>query len=256
MTISHRHNDLELNLVEGGAMSYFFGGRRFTIPAGALVLFWAVAPHQLAEVEPSTHAYWLTVPLNWFLHCIWPEAFRRAVLNCALVFDRAARPSDRALFAQWQADLQAGAADRREIVLLEVEARLKRLAAQMEIGPVSTGPQPPATSASGSHFGQAERIAAYLANNYHEPLHVEDAAGAVGLHPNYAMTIFRRAYGQTVIEYLTQLRVAHAQQLLVNTNHTIIEVAMRSGFGSLSQFYAAFKRMCGVSPRAFRDSLE
>lgn len=250
MTLSHRHNDLELNLVEGGAITYFFGGRRFIIPAGTLVLFWAIAPHQLVEVEGDCSVSWLTVPLNWFLHRPWPEAFRRAVTSCELVFDRAVRPFEQEVFRLWQDDLYAARADQREIVFLEVEARLRRLALQMETG------SPVRASLAGSAHAQAEAIAGYLAGHYLDEVRVEEVAAQVGLHPNYAMTVFRKIYGQTVIEYLTHLRIAHAQQLLVNAQYNMLEVAMRSGFGSVSQFYTLFKRTCGMPPRVYRESLQ
>jgi AraC family transcriptional regulator of adaptative response / methylphosphotriester-DNA alkyltransferase methyltransferase len=59
----------------------------------------------------------------------------------------------------------------------------------------------------------------------------------------------------TILEYLNTLRVAHAQQLLVNTDQSVLEIALESGFGSASQFYVNFNRLCGVSPKAYRASL-
>lgn len=248
MPVSHRHNDLEMNLVERGEVVYFFGGRRILLTAGTLVLFWAITPHQLAQSTPDTQMYWLTLPLNWFLHCRWPEPFRRGVLNCELVYDHTPRPQDRLQFLQWQADLARSAPVDRDIVLLEVEARLKRMAQQVG------GPQQPLTALPNDQ-SQAEKMGTFLANNFLEPVRVEDAAQAAGLHPNYAMSVFRKAYGQTMVEYLTQLRVAYAQTLLVTSDQKVVDIALRSGFGSVSQFYTAFQRICGLTPRQYRASL-
>jgi AraC family transcriptional regulator, melibiose operon regulatory protein len=249
MALSHRHNDLELNLVEQGAATYHFGGQRIVLHAGTLVLFWAVSPHQLVESEENTHMYWLTLPLAWFLHQKWPETFRRSVLNCELVYDMQMPEHDRHLFLQWQQDLENDSPERRAIVLLEVEARLKRMAARRG-SPSQASPLPPAHNQT-----QAEKMAAFLADNYQNEISVESAAQVAGLHPNYAMNVFRKTYGQTIIEYLTQCRIAQAQQMLVTTDQTVLEIAMQAGFGSVSQFYTAFKRLCGLSPRAYRESL-
>ena len=77
----------------------------------------------------------------------------------------------------------------------------------------------------------------------------------VHLHPNYAMQLFRKCTGRTIVAYLTQYRVAHAQQLLLTTDQSISDVALASGFSSLSRFYAAFREICNDSPKHYRQSL-
>src|SRR5689334_3209216 len=62
----HRHNDVELNFVEHGAITYRFGTASTTIRSGQLGVFWAAMPHQLVHVELQTSVYWLTIPLVLF----------------------------------------------------------------------------------------------------------------------------------------------------------------------------------------------
>lgn len=250
MAAAHRHNELELNLLAQGTAVYFFGGRRVKLPAGSLMLFWAIAPHQLVESTPDSYMYWLTLPLAWFLHRNWPAPFRRAVLNSELTIDPAPNLVD--LFRQWQIDLARDLAEDRELVLLEAETHLKRMAARLDLERARPVGQ---FGASLHHQSQAEKMAAFLSNHYLENLPVHKVADFAGLHPNYAMEIFHKAFGLTIVEYLTNLRVAHAQQLLVNTDQSVLSIALDSGFGSLSQFYAAFNRLCGLSPRKYRESL-
>jgi transcriptional regulator GlxA family with amidase domain len=57
----------------------------------------------------------------------------------------------------------------------------------------------------------------------------------------------------TLIDYLTQHRVSHAQRLLATTDRKIVHVALESGFGSISRFNDAFRRGCGCSPREYRQ---
>ena len=75
---------------------------------------------------------------------------------------------------------------------------------------------------------------------------------AVGLHPNYAMGLFKRTFGITLNQYLTQQRISHAQRLLVTTEMLVTDVALSSGFTSISRFNAAFQNACGCSPREYR----
>ena len=76
----------------------------------------------------------------------------------------------------------------------------------------------------------------------------------VKLHPNYAMNLFQKTFGTTLINYLTQHRISHAQRLLATSDQSITDVAFNSGFNSISRFNEAFRRACGCAPRAYRRS--
>ena len=88
-----------------------------------------------------------------------------------------------------------------------------------------------------THASRAAELAAFISGHYLEPLTLTDVAQAVGLNSNYASTLFKRTFGMTVLEYLTQHRLAHAQRLLATTNKVVLEVALEAGFGSSSRFY-------------------
>ncbi|MGH3147252.1 MAG: AraC family ligand binding domain-containing protein, partial [Rubrobacter sp.] len=63
----HRHNEVELNYVEEGSVTYVSGARQATVLAGQIAVFWAAIPHRLARREEPTTFYWFTLPLAWFL---------------------------------------------------------------------------------------------------------------------------------------------------------------------------------------------
>ena len=56
-------------------------------------------------------------------------------------------------------------------------------------------------------------------------------------------------------EYLSGVRVSQAQRLLIETDLKILDVALRSGFGSTSRFYEAFTTAVGQTPTAYREEL-
>lgn len=57
---------------------------------------------------------------------------------------------------------------------------------------------------------------------------------------------------QNFSKYLEQLRIQRARELLKNTDISVDTIAFASGFGSDNTFYKVFKRVCGVSPGAYR----
>lgn len=247
----HRHHEIELNLVECGALSYLFGAATAPLPAGQLAVFWGVLPHRVAHVEPGTLFHWLTIPLGQFLSWRLPPELTRQVLAGLPVYDQDTSRAglDQALLGQWQRDLRAATPERHTIVQLEVEARLRRLA----LGVAAACAKPPPLAAGGER--KIELIARLIAERYAEPLRVRDLAAAAGLHPHYAMQLFRKTFGMSLLEYLAQHRVAHAQRLLITTDAPVAAIGLDCGFGSASQFYAIFKRTCGHAPGAYRAAL-
>ena len=67
------------------------------------------------------------------------------------------------------------------------------------------------------------------------------------------MRVFRKATGQTPIEYLVRLRIQRAMDMLRNTDLTVTEIALEVGFNDSNYFTRQFRRILGESPRSFRQ---
>ncbi|GHO90906.1 AraC family transcriptional regulator [Reticulibacter mediterranei] len=249
----HRHNEVELNYLERGAIVYLSGGKRIEIHAGQVAIFWAAIPHQMIHIEEDALFYWITIPFATFLQWRLPDMFAQHVIRGQFVLC-ATQPqitSPLHLFRQWQIDLQQKeSTEYQRIVQLEIEALLRRLALSDSIAPITyeaiTG------SSVVEELNKVEKIACFIADHYTEPLHIEDIAQVVHLHPNYAMTLFRKHLGLSIIDYMTQYRLAHAQRLLIISNTNASAIALEAGFGSVSRFYTTFKHAYGQAPGAYR----
>jgi AraC-like DNA-binding protein len=182
----------------------------------------------------------------------------RRLLNFEAIMDRKRNLpcSDLALLKHWVHLMQSGRREGREIVLLEVHARLLRLADTIATAdgksPAGTD-EPPAMHASA--FGLFERILQIVSERYQEPLRIPDIAQELGVSRAHVMRQFRKVAGITLLEYVTQRRVSCAQRLMITTDEKILDIALESGFGSLGQFYACFKRITGQSPARYRRAL-
>ncbi len=245
---AHQHDDLEVNLVaEGGSMLYLFGGSHLEVAPGSTAVFWAAVPHQLVA-NSATRAHWVYVPFSTFLGWGLPEdVVSRILSGTPLVSPPSTRlASEEAGFEHWAADLATGDPERHRIAMLEVEARIRRLALgehQRDAGHFTGGD--PAVRL-------VLAMVRHIAEHFREPVTVSEVADAARLHPNYAMTQFRKVVRMTIGEYLAQFRLAEARRLLVTTDLRTDEVAAAAGFGSVSRFYAAFAAACGMPPGAFR----
>jgi AraC-like DNA-binding protein len=249
MTRPDRHNEIELNLLESGSVTYLLGGKRVTVRAGGLAAFWAIVPHRIVELEGDAPYLVATVPLKAFLRWPLPADFTARILGGELIQERAEHAStlDVLQMEQWREDLEAGGAERAELVLLGVQGRLRRMAvANATHAPLAA----PAREAEEAN--KAERMASFVAENFQRTVRVEDVSTTVGLHPDYATALFNRVFGMTIRAYILEHRISQAQRLLSTTRERVAHVAFGSGFDSLSRFNAAFRESVGCTPREYR----
>jgi AraC family transcriptional regulator, melibiose operon regulatory protein len=251
MEQSHLHAELEWNFLTRGSIEYFLAGRFYRVPTGRLAVFWAGMPHRLVSAQGQPAGLWVTVPLAWFIGWrLAPSVSQRLLRGELLLGPDAATATtnaDERQLARWVDDLRGGSPEARRIALLEVEARLRRLAlATQRSGEKRTPP---------TGVPQIERVTEFIGRNYAQELSVARLAEVAGLHPNYLMQLFRRTCGMSLWEYVMRLRTSHAQRLLLMTDAKILDVALDSGFGSASRFYESFCRFCGQTPRQYRLSM-
>lgn len=253
----HRHREIEVNLIVRGELEYLFGGNRVVLPEGQLAVFWATIPHGVVGVIKGTRYFCIHLPLVRFLRWQLPGELTRRLLHGEVVREEdtswAAR--DFSLFEQWRQDLDRDIPDVNQVVLLELEARLRRLAWSISATAASAGEDALTVTAPHTRDPSAdhvERMAVFITEHYQERITTADIAGAVNLHPKYATSLFRDHCGMTPGEYLTQHRLSQAQRLLATTDARVVDIAFAAGFGSVSQFYEVFIRFCNQSPKDFR----
>ncbi|WP_046174234.1 response regulator transcription factor [Domibacillus indicus] len=92
----------------------------------------------------------------------------------------------------------------------------------------------------------------FIHAHFHEPISLEDAADCVGLSPTYFTKLFKEKTNETFIGYLTHYRMEAARQLLQQTDISLKEVAVRTGYQDPNYFSKVFKKWSGYSPREYR----
>jgi AraC-like DNA-binding protein len=268
MPQAHKHADIEVNHVRRGWVSYVLGGQRVRLEEGEVGLFWATAPHQILARADRVELGWAVLSLSMVRGWGLPERLLSQLWSGAMLVDREIEADDRRRWSQWEAMLgrsrpsEAPSPTRddrwRRVVELEVEARLLRMILR---GPeIRSGGAQGSTEAAGPtpHADDAsavERMVGYLSDHFTEPVRVADVAAHVHLHPAYAMRQFKQVMGMTIGDYLTRQRIAEARRRLISSDHTVLSVALDSGFGSLSQFHHCFRRETGQTPARFRRAL-
>jgi len=246
MARPHTHPDIEVNYLFRGGFSYLHGGTIVPVEAGRFTALWGGIPHQTVSPGILGEGIWITLPLAWFLQWQLPHALGERLLEGEIV-SSAPAPEDRPQLERWLADAASSDPAQRRVMLLEMEARFHRLAL--------VTPRIAKRKDTGVNEGVAQiaNITRFIARHYRDPLTVQAIADHAGLHAKYLMRVFKKQCGSSVWEYLTRLRVSHAQRLLITSDMKVLDVAMESGFSSVAPFYAAFAAHTrGLRPLDYR----
>lgn len=242
-----RHNEIEINYSAESTITYLFQNKKITIPAKRLAIFWGLVPHQIINFEGTKPYFVCTIPFSLFLEWKLPESFVDRILKGEVLFEIAGSSSsfDEFLLNNWFADINKN--NRSEVAVLEMHSRLHRMAVSN-----LTRKENIHSPFSPNEISQVERIAIYIGQNYQTPLKVAEIGEAVGLHPDYANALFKKAFGCTLSAYITEERISNVQRKLITTDKSITEIAFACGFNSISRFNAAFFRLNKCTPREYR----
>lgn len=247
MSEPHTHPDIEVNFLLSGSFSYLHGGAVVTIEAGRFTVMWGGVPHQTIAPGIRDEGIWITLPIGWVLQWQLPRELSDRLLRGEIIASPP-DPADQPLLERWLTDAASNDPARRRVLQLEMEARFHRLALGMPARAAAGG-----RPAGDAGAGQIARVTRFIAQHYREPLTVQAIAADAKLHPKYLMRVFKKQCGASVWEYLTRLRVSHAQRLLITTDLKVLDIAMESGFSSLAPFYAAFAAHTpGLRPLDYR----
>jgi AraC-like DNA-binding protein len=91
-----------------------------------------------------------------------------------------------------------------------------------------------------------------IERRFAEPLSLRDVADTLGLTPGHLTTVVRQRTGRTVVDWITERRMAEARRLLSGTDLPVGEIARRVGLPDAGYFARVFRRSHGTTPRAWR----
>ncbi|MRN53778.1 helix-turn-helix domain-containing protein [Paenibacillus monticola] len=94
----------------------------------------------------------------------------------------------------------------------------------------------------------------YLDKHYGENINLNLVADKLNLSPGYLSTFFKEKQGINFSDYLNNLRIGHAKELLMNLDLRIQEIALQVGYLNVNSFIRMFKRASGLTPGEYRKS--
>jgi AraC-like DNA-binding protein len=143
----------------------------------------------------------------------------------------------------------------RRLYSIVTKAGFKIIFCQNEknLAPAQDGIPPIPTLAVGGLTPRTlSRVRDYVETHLAEPIGLEALANITGLSRCYFARAFKRSMGMPPHHYLMQRRLECAKRLLAETNMSLAQIALESGFSDQSHFSRRFRDRIGLTPRAYR----
>ena len=99
---------------------------------------------------------------------------------------------------------------------------------------------------------QARRLRLYINAHLSERIPAAALASLVDLSTSHFFRAFRESFSETPMTYVAIQRIQRAQELMVCTHHSLAEIARACGLCDQAHFTRLFRRVTGLSPRAWR----
>ena len=97
------------------------------------------------------------------------------------------------------------------------------------------------------------RLHAYIDEHLHEDLSLTRLGEVACYNSSYLSTVYKNLTGQSLIDYINQVRINRAKQLLAQSEMRVRQIALTCGFESQQYFHRLFKKKTGLTPNEYRE---
>lgn len=242
----HWHTSVELFAVLDGSLSFFLNEEEYPLEAGELIIINSNEIHSIhAPVQNQTVV--LQIPLKQFEPYFTAQRFIRFKSAARLGRDKKSEIPDNRKLAFFIEELYKVYTAREvgwefrtmalyyNILFLLVKDYRESEAAPKEIQ-------------DSRRLDALSKITTYMREHYTEELKLSDMAVMFGYSDAYLSRMFKKYAKVNFKSYLQEIRMAFAYRELMNTDHTISQIAMDNGFASSRAFSGEFRKKYGLLP--------
>lgn len=239
----HIHDGYAIGVIESGAEQFKYRRSVHVAPRGSIVV---INPGEMHTGEAATEQGWTYRMLYPDVSLLQRAAAEVAGKQCDMPFFPSPVVDDPVLAVQL---LHLHAALEDSSSALERDSRFLWVLAQLILRHADAHPSLRPIRIGGEQ-AWVRQVRAYLEDHYAENVSLEQLASSVNLSPFHLLRVFRDVVGLPPHNYLTQVRVTRARQLL-QASLRPVEVALAVGFTDQSHLTRHFKALVGVTPAQY-----
>jgi AraC-like DNA-binding protein len=236
--VPHIHGSLELLYVLQGSVKAVVDGRPYTVEQDQVLISSSYTVHYYIK-EKQSHSILLVVPLNFistYSRVLSQKVFAQCICKDEDINKEILHSLQQLLKLKECSESTANIIKGYIFVIIGLLIN--------KIG----------LTDAGEDNLLSKDIVKYLQNNYLSSVSLNILARDFGYSKYRFSHIFSTYFGCSLPEYVNSLRARHAANLLAETEISLIDVAMNSGFESLRTFYRIFKHYFGMTPSQYRSN--
>ncbi len=252
-SLMHFHNLMEIGVCHYGSGVLLLEQESHPYHAGMISVIPPNYPHNTVSRE-QTESYWeyLFVDVEKILQAMYPDdlLFQQKMLEKVNQKAYLGRESDAAELAALVHTILEEIRQKRDVLYKE-SVRGLSLALLIQIVRINSGSA--LLSEGGLRqkrggFDQVRPALEYIRSHYAQPMKISEIASVCHISESHFRRLFEENIGMTPVEYLNQVRIRKACDLIKKTGNSMEEIAVKVGFTTTSTFNRNFKRITGTSP--------
>lgn len=254
----HFHPECQLVYVVSGAGTRIIGGSIEQFEAGDLTFIGPNVPHvwysHAAQPETASEARSLALYINpeIVLHHLKPftdtqsltDFFRQSARGLCLTGETREQLVQLLMAMPNQSDLPLITSFLQVLEVLKTGSEIRWL-----------NPESLLISYAGNSQSRVSRLMHFIQDHFRQPITLEETAAVAGLQLHSFCRFFKSLTQRTFSEFLNEIRIGFACQLLQQSDLSITQIAYESGNGNVSYFNRSFKKNRGLTPKEYRRIL-
>lgn len=256
-TAKHRITDIYQSFVEA-LIEAQGAGSRDTTPLGS-----NVGKAELLKINKSAVENYLRCGVKedfpdffeTFIHPLGEAALKSYMVKNYIVMDIVLAAAKFVADLGGNVDQVVPALDTLEAMLAEIETveQFRKQVQGIFVGTLTYRD----SQANNQHGLMLRQVHDYIDQHYIDAdLSLNEVAGQVNLSPSHFSTVFSQETGQTFKEYLTEVRIRHAKELLRSTTLRSSEISYQIGYSDPHYFSYVFRKQTGLSPKEYRQQAQ
>ena len=232
MASMHYHDYYELYYLRVGRRDYFIEDKLFPVSAGEFIL---IPPGKLHRTGGEYGERVLIGFTEEFLARVYTPETRKDLLQC---------------FESWKRTPSSNQQERYIDLLKKLQAHTDKTEAALQLGVLLLELQ--RCSSEEIEADSVSAILSYINKNYGNIENLDDIAENFFVSKYHLCRIFKNALQMTVIDYLNQIRIKNACQMLTFSHKPIQEISELCGYHATAYFSSVFRQVMGKSPSEYR----
>lgn len=254
---NHFHPEIEISVFLEGRGTYVVNRQEYPIVPGAVFLCGSMDQHCFSDIEGPDGLIFFTI--HFEPRFVWSKGSNMFDARYLRVFDALGKEVEHRLpngeiaekilriclsmeqeFMNRETDYDAMVKSQLLRMLVYLNRLLPKDALKEQSLP------------SSANLVQIEKAMTYIHDHLTEAMTLEEVAGAAHMSACYFSVIFKRLNGLSPWSYIASKRIEMAQNLLLESDMTVMEISNACGYNNAANFNRAFKQVTDMSPSTYR----